>query len=62
LSAQAAKASAIDSAEYAILGLVIVPCDHPFGTGAPADHLGRGFLQLVSNFPGFEGQFETSAV
>jgi hypothetical protein len=24
--------------------LVIVPCDHPFGTEAPVDHLGRGFF------------------
>jgi hypothetical protein len=41
---------------------VIVPCDHPFGTEAPVDHLGRGFLQLVSNFPGLKGHFETSSV
>ena len=53
-----------DEAVRAILNrAVIVPCDHPFGTEAPADHLGRGFLsKLVSNFPGFEGHFETSAV
>jgi hypothetical protein len=41
---------------------VIVPCDHPFGAEAPVDHLGRGFLQLMSNFRGFEGHFETPAV
>ena len=36
--------------------LVIVPCGHPFGTEAPADHLGRGFFLNSSQiFPSSKG-------
>ena len=35
---------------------MIVPCGHPFGTEAPADHLGRGFFLNSSQiFPSSKG-------
>ena len=41
---------------------VIVPAITPLVGKPRSIHLGRGFLQLMSNFRGFEGHFETPAV
>ena len=42
--------------KYARVILVIVPCDHPFGTEAPAGPPGRGFfLNSCQIFPSSKG-------
>jgi hypothetical protein len=57
------KSFSLPGADRAIPIAVIVPCDHPFGTEAPADPPWPGLLfKVVANCRGFEGQFETSLV